>query len=703
VTSRLPWIGVFLGLALSGVAGLVNQVVWQRGLKLFLGGSETLSSMVVVLVFLAGLGLGAALAARASRRVRNPLGALAAVEACLAAVNLAVALLLSLDIADSVAAAQRLATSVGLPLLGVYAVGASLVLLPPTLLMGATIPLSSEASQRQLAGTDPRLIHRLIVVNTIGAVLGAYGAGAWALPVLGQWNTLLLAAGCNAAAAVLIVALCRVKRVDSAARAAAVPPRALAREEILGFVLGFLALGYEMVLFRILALSHQPTPTTFATGLAAFLLAWSAGVWLAGARAMSIAPLAILGALAIGGVAALFNHEFWGAPWPLGAALAIYAGPCVISGLLYGSLVARVAKDWGRDVGRFSAASTAGACLGVLAFTMVGHEMPVVLTLTAIGLGLIAVAASDLRARRLVWVPSLAMVAVVVTGVMTRYTEHDGTRTYWGRDGVVQILPTREVRIDGLWHTKLSDGSDHIGQVYNWLMPFASVVAHEGRPARALVVGAGAGISGVTLAGVDGLQVDGYEINHTMRRLLEDEPQGTLGSLRAPGINWIWKDARVGLALDPKTYDIILSSPLQLRQAGSSLLLSREYVRLAKSRLAPGGVFAVYSHEGFPSQAQLIQATVAEFFPYRVTWYNGTLTIASDRPITVTGESLRLALERPDRLFREASSLDQSLAGEGGLLAWYDGEAFPVEPGARVITDDQPLVEYPALADRWGR
>ena len=46
-------------LFLSGVAGITNQVVWQRGLKIFLGGSETLSSLVVVLVFMLGLGIGA--------------------------------------------------------------------------------------------------------------------------------------------------------------------------------------------------------------------------------------------------------------------------------------------------------------------------------------------------------------------------------------------------------------------------------------------------------------------------------------------------------------------------------------------------------------------------------------------------------------------------------------------------------------------
>ncbi len=36
------FIALFTALVLSGVAGIVNQVVWQRALKIFLGGSETL-------------------------------------------------------------------------------------------------------------------------------------------------------------------------------------------------------------------------------------------------------------------------------------------------------------------------------------------------------------------------------------------------------------------------------------------------------------------------------------------------------------------------------------------------------------------------------------------------------------------------------------------------------------------------------------
>ena len=66
------WYALVAGLVCSGVAGIVNQVVWQRALKVVLGGSETLSSMIVVLVFLGGLGLGSALASRRASSSSTP-------------------------------------------------------------------------------------------------------------------------------------------------------------------------------------------------------------------------------------------------------------------------------------------------------------------------------------------------------------------------------------------------------------------------------------------------------------------------------------------------------------------------------------------------------------------------------------------------------------------------------------------------------
>lgn len=709
VSGRVWW-GLGGALLCSGVAGIVNQVVWQRALKIVLGGSETLSSMIVVLVFLLGLGLGAAAAGGRAARLRDPLRALAGVEVLLALVNAAVAVVLSLDISETVYAVQRVALASGVPLRAVYALGAGLVLLPPTLLMGATIPLASEAAQRQLGATDRRLVPLLFFINTGGAALGAALASLWWLPWHGQSVALAGAIGLNASAAALLAVLGRAPAAAPrpAARGVAGPLR---REELLGFGLGFLSLGYEMVMFRALSLANGPVPATFAAGLCTFLVAWAVGVALSRRSAPLPAVALLTAALAAAMPTALW--ELAAVPSIVGCA-ALLAPPVVGFGWLYGQLVSRRADDWGHDVGRYSALNTVGSCLGVLGFTLVGYELPQPTVAAVLGLGVAALAAAEWavtqavrREQRAGQLAALLAVATAVGlgvwGGQQRWTEtDDGLRVYWGRDGVVAVGPDGDVYIDGLWHTRLVNNDDHIGRPYTWVMATAAVLAHTGRPERALVIGAGVGVSGVTLAGVEGLQVDGYEINTTLRRLLTDLPEQTLGALHDPRLRWIWRDARTGLALDETRYDIILSAPLHLRQAGSSLLLSREYLRLVKSRLASGGVVAVYSNEGVPAQNMLVQRTVADAFRYRTTWYDGLVTVASDSPIVVDEAEIMARMQQSDGvLFEQMRVLDEyrRARGQGGLVGLWDGDTPP--PTADIsITDDWPLIEHPEVAEQ---
>jgi spermidine synthase len=699
------------GLALSGVAGIVNQVVWQRALKIILGGSETLSTMIVVLVFLLGLGVGAEAASRVSVRLTNPLRVLGRIELALALGNLAIALVLSLDITETIFTVQRLAVASHVPLRLVYATGSALLLLLPTLLMGATIPVASEGCQRQLGAATNRLVPVLFFVNTVGASIGAYLASAWLLPAVGQRLSLIVAVGCNGTAAVLIGMLARARDVKPRERQTAKPRGQLTREEIFGGVLGFLALGYEMALFRLLALTQKPLPTTFAAGLAGYLLAWSIGVALAGRLVRGFSAIALACAVAIVGVLFHYDQEMATGAWRLSPAVAFYSLPCVGFGLLYGQLVARSAHNWGRDVGRYSAVNTLGSCLGVLFFTLVGYEMPQDQALRVMAFGFCAVAlaaeATGSRGeRRAFGIASAGAVAAAVAllgaGLRMPYSEARGKRTYWGRDGVVEVADNRDVFLDGLWHTKLSAGGDHVGSIYSWLMAFAAALAQNNpHPKRALVIGGGVGISSGSLAGIQGLEVDVYEINHTLKRVLRDYPEGTLHATTTPGVHWQWRDGRTGLALTLKTYDIILSAPLYLRQAGSSLLLSREYLKLAKSRLAPGGVMVVYSNEGSAAQVRLIQRTLAEVFQYRVTWNEGLLTVVSDQPIKVDRQRLAERLSLPDRLYREAAQLDAATQQDGGLLKGFDAERYTRNQADRIITDDQPLVEYPELVEQW--
>ncbi len=703
---RLSWIAIWCGLAASGVAGLVHQVVWQRALKVFLGGSETLSAMVVVLVFMLGLGLGSYGVGRVAHRLRRPLMALAAVEAGLALVAAGVAVVLGLDLTESVYQVQRVAVGAGVPLRAVYAAGALVLLLPPTLLMGATMPLASEAFQRQLHASDNRLVPVLFFVNTLGAAAGALVTSSRLLPLLGQFSTLMVAVAANGTAALLIGA---VAARSAAAEVGEAPPPAgtLRLEEGLGFVLGAAALAYELLLFRILALAHEPLPGTFAVGLCSFLLAWSVGM--AGAALVRHVPtLAGVTAMLLGAVPLAYGLDL-AQGWTLWSAGVVYALPAVGFGLLYGALVERVATDWGRDVGRYAGVNTLGSCTGILVGNFVLLAMPLGWASAVLALVVLAVALGDLAAHErprgvLLGLSALAVVGAVgcaVAGVRVPYTENGVYRSYWGTDGVVEVTEAGEVYIDGLWHTKLTDGADHVGRPYSWLMAATALMAMDREPRHALVVGAGVGISSVTLEGWEGLEVVGYEINHTLQPVLRDYADETLHATARPRIRWIWGDARTGLALDETVYDVILSAPLHLRQAGSSGLLSSEYLRLVKSRLAPDGVVAVYSNEGSEAQTALIRRTVAEHFRYQVSWYDGVVTLASDRPMAFDALRLRRFMERDDRLFKEMRRLDARLRREGwkeGVFSWYDG---PVTgPWAdQVITDDWPLLEYPELAE----
>jgi spermidine synthase len=710
----------------SGVAGIINQVVWQRALKISLGGSETLSSLVVVLVFMLGLGIGAGIVGRRAGRITHPLRAFAWIEIGLFVLNTAIALVLALNLSETIYAAQRLAISAGAPLRLIYACGALCILLPPTILMGATLPVASEACQKQFRATHSTLIPVLFFLNTIGAVAGAFGGSFYLLPYLGQRSALLIAAGFNLAAglALSIIAL-RTPAVENqmtgrvgAEQRSERSRRPITVEETLGAALGFTSLGYEMYLFRLMPLAHEPLPYTFAFTLCFFLLFWSAGVYASGWIRGRLHIAILTGAAAVAIMPLIYAYDRWQAKFLMFAGGLIYFAPCVFFGFLYGALISRFARDWGRDVGRFYALNTLGSCLGILFFTLVGYEIRHDYNAILIALSLVAIffqlMLSDARAaghireirrhRLAQSAVGLFAVGLLAVGLASSHSVIHGAKTFWGRDGVVEVHPSGDVFIDGLWHSRLSDGQDHIGSKYSWDLVAAAVLSHQDEPIRdALVVGNGIGITAATLAKIGGIHVDAYEINHTLRAILREYPKGSLGVAELPNIEIRWQDGRSGMALDLKKYDLIISAPLYFRQAGSSILLSREYMELVRSRLKENGVFAFLSREGGPPQSRLTQTTVRSVFRYVKTFKKGLLSTASDFPIKITPEEISKRLARKDPFYREMARQDRKLRKEGtakGLYGLFDAGRSGLAPSPYAITDDHPLIEYPNVTQK---
>jgi spermidine synthase len=748
-TGSKRWaVAILLGsLFLSGVSSIINQVVWQRSVGIYLAGAETISSMIVVLVFMLGLGLGAHAMGRYAGKLRNPLRTLAIVELALALANGGVCYLLTLDISESVFAFQRMAISMGLPLRALYACVSAVLLLVPCFLMGLTVPLASEGCQRQLDFEEKRLLSVLFFLNTLGAVLGALLSGFVIMPIIGQQAGLIIAILLNSLAGVLAMSLAR-HRAKPAAASREKPadlktsktPWRLHPDLVLGFALGFASLGFEMYLFRVAALSFAPRPYVFSCVLTAFLLLWSLGVYLARGLKDRIPLYLVLTAVAMAMTPALrailcpSKSDMSKGPEAM-YVMAPCLIPCFGFGVLFTQVAARFVKSWGQDVGRYFGYNTFGSCLGIVAVTLIGFEFDpdYSIMLIAAGMGVMMLylrrgwglqeAWSNHRplikpAVRVLIVVLVVQLGLKLAGISLELDPRNVEISYYGKDGVIEVeivgedeitkeIYRRDMYWDGLWHSVLRKDRSQEGS-NNWFLGAIPLLCHRGeRTPDACVIGLGTGITAATLAKsqlVD--RVDTYEINEVLKRLFRDYPEETMNVTTDPKIRIMWQDGRAGLALnDKKKYDLITQQPLHLAQSGSSCLLSREYMELVKSRLNPGGVFCIYSNSGGNvEQAQLVRATAASVFEHYESFGKGYMLIVSDSPIVYNRQSVeaKLRSEGPGPFAAECRSrsmcndLKPDVWGVDYLLEYHDSPRLNWDC-PYIITDDHPLVEYPDM------
>ncbi|MDH5223008.1 MAG: spermidine synthase, partial [Betaproteobacteria bacterium] len=136
-----PRAAFYLLFTASGFAGLIYESIWTHYLKLFLGHAAYAQSLVLA-VFMGGMALGAAACARLSPTLRNPLAGYALVEAVIgvAALGFHEAFVALTDWSFG-----ALLPALGGPaaVLGAKLALACLLILPQSMLLGATFPLMS--------------------------------------------------------------------------------------------------------------------------------------------------------------------------------------------------------------------------------------------------------------------------------------------------------------------------------------------------------------------------------------------------------------------------------------------------------------------------------------------------------------------------------------------------------------------------------
>jgi len=218
---------ILIGYALSGLATLGCEILWQRVLAVGLGITTTRSLSVALIVFLGGLAAGSAAGARRVERLRDPRAAFAWLQLALAA-----AVMLSIVGAGL---APRLAEALGgLPGWWGHATrllaAAAAVMLVPTFLMGVLFPVAARLHAEGHAQVGRR-VGGLLAANTAGGIAGALVAGFALIPLVGTQRGLVvlglvhLAVGC---AVLLTSRPVPSRRYRAAALALATPALALA-------------------------------------------------------------------------------------------------------------------------------------------------------------------------------------------------------------------------------------------------------------------------------------------------------------------------------------------------------------------------------------------------------------------------------------------------------------------------------------------
>jgi spermidine synthase len=202
VTGRGWRIGLLIAYGLSGAAALVYEVAWTRGLALVIGSSVYAFSLMLT-AFILGLAIGSAILARRVDRLRNRVYWFAVVEIGIGLSAMAALPLIGHLPVTMVDIVQWLRASFA-AMQAVEFLLILLVMIVPTILMGAAFPLVCRASAWEGSGIG-RSIGSVYAANTVGAIVGSAIASFVLIPTWGTHAAILVAVAANLLIGVVVL------------------------------------------------------------------------------------------------------------------------------------------------------------------------------------------------------------------------------------------------------------------------------------------------------------------------------------------------------------------------------------------------------------------------------------------------------------------------------------------------------------------
>ena len=641
----------------SGCAALIYEVVWFQLLQLSIG-SSTVSLAVLLGVFMGGMCLGSLLLPRYLSSSIHPLKVYAYLEIGIGICGVLVLLLVPI-LGDLY---TKIAGSGGLSIV-LRAMVASICLIPPTLLMGATLPAIARWVQ-----TTPQGVSWLGFFyggNLVGAVSGSLLAGFYLLPVFDMTTATMVAVVLNlAVAGVAIVVSARTPHVVISDVDAPAPQRA--EKATLVYVAialsGLTALGAEVLWTRVLSLLFGATAYTFSLILAIFLVGLGIGSSLGAALARNVRnPRMVLGwcqvgiclALAWAAYVTMSSLPYWPINPSLNAtdpasraykvqldivrALWVMLPGAILWGASFPLALAAVAKrgqDSARLVGGVYAANTVGAIVGsmltglvLIAFfgTKVAQQVLIgvaalsgLLLLGAEGTAmasvtvLVVAVGAGLLARS---VPQIPGMFIAYGRYMATWIGSGNEVVYQGEGITASVAVTRTPNGVLNYHNagKVQASSEPQDMRLQRMLGHITTLVPD-NPARVLVIGCGAGVT----AGA--VSIDPLVTNQTIAEIEPLVPkvvskhfgEHNFHVVDNPKVHVQFDDARHYLLTTDEKFDAITSDPLDPWVKGAATLYTREFFREVKNHLKPGGVVTLFV-QLYESNEEAVKSEVATF------------------------------------------------------------------------------------------
>ncbi len=751
----------------SGFASLMYQVVWQRLLTVYYGVGPVATTLIVS-TYMLGLGLGALVGGAMAERVRRRVHLYVTIELALGAFGAASPWLL--DFLGRRTAGSNYPVS-----LACMAAFLSL----PTLLMGTTLPLLTKIVNA-LQQDFLKSLSFLYFVNTLGAAVGAVFASYVVISLWGLDSAAYWAAGINFTLAAVIYAVARqverpllvpTLRVGTHGEAAlrpvqttpqsggaCVPTRSVGtrNEETAGslgrlaylcvFVTGFLAIGYEILWFRVLGVFLKDSPYAFSTILAIYLLGIALGsfgmVWYqqrrvsAHGRATFFLLQVLIGvylAATLLGLCYLGQHNthiqeglrqsfwqtlhppvwdtsyeaFW--PWLFQMTdVLIYPAifvliPTLFMGASFPLVTTLAIRRPDREASAVGTVYffnilgnvTGGIATGYWLLASLGTER------TALVFSLAGVAMLVFVDRLLGWRLALSwrIAAVVVLSGATVWTfpragefyrmVHPGPPDSMQRyltEGMDAVIVTDDG--DDTTHNYINGLNHGHRPGYWYLREAVEAFAYTPRCRNVLVIGFGAGTFVETTLLLDEVErLTLVEISPTLLTNLR-KIDVFRGILSDPRIRLIVEDGRRHLLQTDETYDMILIDPLRTTTSYSNNLYSYEFFSLVHRHLRPDGFFLAWMDDDrvFPKTLASVFEHVRMYELSPPPYFMG-FCLASPRPMA-RNESRQGELlgKIPEEMHPKIMAYGRYIGDQREILDFTAG--YPIN------RDWRPVLEY---------